>query len=302
MESKKDLLYGEEKQNLFRITKLNKYFIFPFLSPIFCFMANFFLDLIIDDIKIKNNSFFIVLLIDSSYIAGGLLHCFSRIRQKTEKKRETKNNSSLNRDDSLPSDNNNNNNNINNNIKIFGIILLTSSILILFDLIKFYGEENEKNMFQERLYFLFFIPLFSKIILKINIYKHQILSLYIGFIGLFLLFIPVILIIKKEDILINIFIFFISIGYSLAIVLFKYLIVHYYISPYLLLLYLGIISIALITIGFIIYSLIKDHNLSLITGSFNFSNIKSNKIIFYLNIFFYFFFCNYFRYFRNARY
>ena len=54
-------------------------------------------------------------------------------------------------------------------------------------------------------FILYFLSLFFKIILKNNIYNHQILS----FFGLILIFIPTILKIKKGDIIINIIFFFI---------------------------------------------------------------------------------------------
>ena len=47
------------------------------------------------------------------------------------------------------------------------------------------------------------IPLFSKLILKENLYKHQYLSLMISIIGWILLNIPIFLKLKKEDILDN---------------------------------------------------------------------------------------------------
>jgi len=58
------------------------------------------------------------------------------------------------------------------------IFIFTISVLYICD----------KKVFEERLYFLFFIPLFSKYILKIKIFSHQILSLLITFVNLFLLF------------------------------------------------------------------------------------------------------------------
>ena len=106
-----------------------------------------------------------------------------------------------------------------NNLKIFGIILFISLCIALFIVRDIYA--TSKNVFEERLYFLFFISVFSKYILKSDIFSHQILSLLIAFVGLILLFIPVALIITKDNIIIIIYMLFISIGYYLFLVLIK---------------------------------------------------------------------------------
>ena len=131
---------------------------------------------------------------------------------------------------------------------------------------------------------MFFISIFSKFILKNNIFKHQYLSLLIAFVGLVLLFIPIALIITKDDIIINICIFITSIGYALFLVLIKYLMIKYYLSPYLCSLYIGIISTALNIIGFMIYSLIHKGNLGIIKDNFNFEDVsnKTKLIIFFI--------------------
>jgi hypothetical protein len=98
-----------------------------------------------------------------------------------------------------------------------------------------------------------------------------------------LLFIPVILVIEKEDTIINVCMFVSSIGYSNFLVLLKYLMNRFYFSPYLCLFFLGIFSIILNTIGFIIVSLLKYQNLSLIIDNFTFENIDNPvKLILYL--------------------
>jgi hypothetical protein len=165
-----------------------------------------------------------------------------------------------------------------------------SILLVIFTIISIYALD--KNAFQERLYFLFFIPLFSKIILKLDIFIHQILSLLIAFIGLILLFIPVTLVIKKDDIIINICMFISSIGFSLLLVLCRLLTQNYYMSPYLCILFIGIYSTLISLIGYIIYSLIKYKNLSLIIDAFNFNNIELDGKILGLYFFLSFFFAS----------
>ena len=77
-----------KKNYLFSFTKINKYFIFPFLSPIFCFLANLFLGLIRQDKGIKSIEFLFSITVSSTYIFGGLLYFISWIRTKTEQTRE----------------------------------------------------------------------------------------------------------------------------------------------------------------------------------------------------------------------
>ena len=51
------------------------------------------------------------------------------------------------------------------------------------DLIWVIVTEDIRNVFEDVLYYLFFIPLFSKIILKENIHKHHYFSFLISLIG-----------------------------------------------------------------------------------------------------------------------
>ena len=267
---------NNKKESLISFAKLNKYFIFPFICPIICMICNYFLILGIDEIGFKNREFLLSTFVEISYIGGGLVYFISWIRRKTE---ETRENAMI-----YKKIERRNSSNISikyiynegpkkNPLKIFGIIFFISLCITLFSVCDIYALE--KNTFEERLYFLFFISIFSKIILKDNIFNHQILSLLIEFIGLILLFIPIFLIIKKEDIIINICMFITSIGYSLFIVLIKYLMIKYYLSPYLCTLYIGLISVLLNIIGFMGYSLIIKGNFSIIKDSFDFQNVKN---------------------------
>ena len=87
MEEKKDK-NKIKKEKLFSFAKLNKYFIFPFLSPIFCFLGNFFLELIYNDEGINNKEFLIAIITSLSYIGGGILYFISWIRTRTEESRD----------------------------------------------------------------------------------------------------------------------------------------------------------------------------------------------------------------------
>jgi hypothetical protein len=269
----------EDKECLFSFGRINKYFIFPFLCPIICMICNYLIITIIQDYKLENKQFFLSTFVSSTYIGGGLVYFISWIRTKTE---ETRDNAQLYNERKSSFVKYIYNEGIQfDKFKIFLILLFLSFLLTIFNIIDVYALD--KNTFEERLYFLFFIPLFSKILLKTNIFRHQILSIIIGSIGLILLFIPIILIIEKEDTLINICMFISSIGFSLFLVLLKYLLIRFYISPYLCLIYIGIFSVVLNTLGFIIFSLFKYKNLSIIIDNFTFENIDNPiKLTIYL--------------------
>ena len=76
----------EKKEPLFSFTKLNKYYIFPFLSPVCCFLNNTFLTLILEnDDKQLDKGFLFSLHANLTYLIGGLLYFISWIRTKTKK-------------------------------------------------------------------------------------------------------------------------------------------------------------------------------------------------------------------------
>ena len=270
----------EDKECLFSFGKINKYFIFPFLCPIICMFCNYLIISIIQEFHLENKQFFLSTFINPTYIGGGLVYFISWIRTKTEETRDIVQIDSE-RKSSFVKYIYNEGGIQTDKFKIFLLLLYLSFLLAIFDVVDVYALG--RNTFEERLYFLFFIPLFSKLTLKISIFKHQILSIFIGSIGLILLFIPVILVIEKEDTIINVCMFVSSIGYSNFLVLLKYLMNRFYFSPYLCLFFLGIFSIILNTIGFIIVSLLKYQNLSLIIDNFTFENIDNPvKLILYL--------------------
>ena len=128
-----------------------------------------------------------------------------------------------------------------------------------------------------------FVPLFSKFILKENIYKHQYFSIVISIIGIIFLLIPVCLELDTKDIAPNILNLINGIIYPLYLVIIKYLIEIYYISPLKISLIIGIISLFLNCIGYIIYSLIEYNDLSYFNEIFDFSK-GQNKFLFSIYI------------------
>ena len=240
-------------------------------------MNNTFLTLILEnDDKQLDKGFLFSLHANLTYLIGGLLYFISWIRTKTKKsidnidKRASSKKYEYIYNDQLQK----------GGLKKFLIFTILTLILLF---INFHSIFNrDRNVFEQRLYFIFFIPVFSKIFLGIKVFEHQIFGLILSFVGLILLFIPVIMKMEKEDISANIVLFFACIGYSFYLVMCRYLSHNYYISPYLVIFILGITSAIGITIGYIFYSLIKCHNLDLIKENFNFDNYKDkNKVILY---------------------
>jgi len=81
----------EKRECLFSCGKINKYFIIPFLCPLFCFLTNYFYKLYIEipnekpvDEKIKKKIYFLSSTNSLSYFGGGLLYFITYIRSKTE--------------------------------------------------------------------------------------------------------------------------------------------------------------------------------------------------------------------------
>ena len=204
---------GKEKKCLFSFAKINKYFIIPFLCPIFCTISNYFIDKVSDDEGLKNKQCFLAIIECGTLLGSGLIYFFSSQRDKTD---ETQKNQ--------PVDNNRistikliyndlSKKSKKQNFIIFFLLLIMSLSVSFVDIVEV--NSFDKHTFEERFYLILFISIFSNKIMKAQIYNHQILSLSIALIGFILLFIPTILEINKNDIYINILFFISSIFFSL---------------------------------------------------------------------------------------
>lgn len=76
------------KECLFSCAKINKYFIIPFLCPLFCSICNYFIQIVNDDKGFKNKQCFLAIMETSTFIGGGFLHFISFLREKTEKSKD----------------------------------------------------------------------------------------------------------------------------------------------------------------------------------------------------------------------
>ena len=268
----------KEKEYLFSFAKINKYFIFPFLCPIFCMICNYFIEKINNDKGIKNKECFLAIIECTTFIGGGLLYFISSLREKTDETRDNAHEYVERRSSIKLIYNDSNIKPTKQIIKTFILLFIMASSVSFFDIVEVYSFD--KNIFEARLYLILFIAILSHLILKIKIYNHQILSLSIALIGFLLLFLPTISDVSKDDISMNILTFISSIFFSLFVVLIRYLTHTYFISPYLCLLFVGIVSTLITFIYFFIYSLITYNNLSFITEGFDFSNLEIGKWIY----------------------
>ena len=267
--SEEDKKSNNYKESLFRFGKLNKYYLFPFITPFIGVAGNCIIYFL--NFPYKNNTdnqltiyFIETLIMFLAHITGGLLYFISSIRSETEKTRyEAKNENDQGRKSLRLIYNKKI---IKKSKLIISIIIFIISFIFTFPYIReiFYSNDFE---FEERLYYLFFVPILSKIILKKGIFRHQLSSLFISFLGLIIFFIPFFIEIKNNDnslkniIIANIFTLMEAIFYSLYLVLTKYLMHSYYLSPFLCILLIGVIGFVLSILGFIIVSIFKKNNI-----------------------------------------
>ena len=264
---------NNNKKSLITCAKLNRYFLIIILCPIFGMITNLFIDLIIDTKIIQRLDFALTFFNCLSYFLTGLFHFIYNFKESV-KKENNENNEGSRSSTKIYIYNKIKNENYNPH-RIFMIIILLASLIIIRCLLSTFFYD--KNVFEKRLFYFFFIPLFSKIILKENIYKHQYFSILISIFGIIFLLIPVCLKFTTDDIVPNITNFINGISYSLFLVIIKYLVEKYYLSPLKISLFVGIISLFISFIYFIIYSLIKYHDLNYFKDCFDFAQ-EENKL------------------------
>ena len=276
-ESKRDtLMTDKQKKPFISFAKINKYFLIPFITPVFCMFANYFLYKIKATKVVKNEEFIFTCYVLLSYIGVGCFYFISKFRQKVEGEKEN----FLYRESTISSIKYIYNEGIKiNKLKGSILIIFLAFLLSLAELFSIYIHKNKVHLLQERLYYLLFIPLFCKFILKDNIFKHHYFSLLIAMVGFSLLFIPICLKIDVDDIVPNVLNFVGSVGYSLFLVIIKYLTHVYYMSPFKLSLIFGTIAFFFIFFGFLIYSLIKYHDLTYFKESLDFSYVDNKFVL-----------------------
>ena len=75
---------NKNKRKILFFSKLNKYFIFPFLVPILNIYPSLIIKYITNNYDLKNIGYFKSIYICSSLILWGLLYCISLIKKDNE--------------------------------------------------------------------------------------------------------------------------------------------------------------------------------------------------------------------------
>ena len=230
---------SEKKKTFFSFTKMNKYYILPFITPLFCFTCN----VLSGSMRAENkelNLFFFLILYSISDIIAGLIY-FTHL---SENKNENLN-SKITKNEKK------------NKCKIFCIMIFMA--LLICSKCFFVNQNVALVLFLPFSLNLILSIIFSIFLLKINLYNHQILSIIISFIGFILILFSYLEIFLEK--------FYIYIIISLLNATFistlKYSTTIYFISPFLCSFLYGIISFIMCVIGNIIYDLYNFNKFSL---------------------------------------
>ena len=258
--------YEYKKKSPITFAKLNKYFLIPFLSPVFCMGGEYFGILLVKENVIKNNEFTSTILMETSYVIAGLFYLIIHFKLKVNKGKEPISYDGI---DYIY------NENIYNykEYKLILLILLMSLLMVINEF--FIAFNSGKNLVDLRAYYLIFIPLFSKFILKENIYKHHYLSLIIGIIGVIFLLVPIYLDKDKYEVIPNILNSVVGVCFPLFFVVIRYGSQKYYTHPLKLTLIFGLFGIILTLLGFFIYSFVKYGDLNYFKNLIDFSVAKN---------------------------
>ena len=287
MEKGEEELYYEgekiKKKRLFSFTKLNRFFIFPFLSPIFIFIRDYIIGLA----KIKNDgiktTFQYEVMDGFMHSVCGLfyfIYCF-RMRPQKIKNEENESQRETQRLTALV-EKNNKENIKHKNWKIFGLILVIGlSYTVYISNSKILSKKY--TVFEIRIYHLVFNTIFCKLILKYTVFRHQLFSLILACIGWVFISIPIFEKLNISDIIPNIIFFFGAIFYPLYLVFFKFIIENYYLSVFLNMFFIGVFLLIISIIGLMSYSLINCSNLTYLKEIFD---IAENNYLFLIAIFF----------------
>ena len=295
----------KEKECLFSITKMNKYYLFPFLVPVVCYSTKFFSEVMKfgnEDPKgvkkrgvdkdVEHTFVFLYTMINGvSHTMGGLLYFISIFTTKSEKTKSKNDSEDYNQELII---NEGSSIGIKNNtyesiylyqkidrykiLKIGGFLFAMSFVLTSYIIIKGYAAGHQQ--LEKRLYFLFFFTLFKVFIFKKEVYIHQKLSLGIAGFGMIILFSIYFIFLKYDsyNYIYDVILFIGSFFYSLYLVSIKVLTVNNGMSPFLVLLCIGLFCTFLTFFGFLIFSLSNKGDFTYISNLFHCS--KENYICF----------------------
>ena len=269
---------SEEKFHLISFGKMNKYYIFPFTTPVFSMMRSSIIFIIKKENKDLELSLFFLILSSLAYTGCGIILFLLSFCSKHKKIKSSDIENGV-EDTNLGSIQSKQNFSVaiskksagsNYKINLFLILALMAVSPILNLPFGFFAFDS--NTLQNRYYCFLFIPLLSKWLLGIKIYKHQILAILLALSG-FIIFMILFVIDDQDPSIWDNLRFLIScLLFSLHTVLVKYLTIKYYFfSPGKIYISIGIIMLFITIVGSIIYSLIKYEDLSFFKISFDFS-------------------------------
>ena len=231
---------------MIELGEIRIFLLFPFLHPIFCYTKYKFGDIIFKDL---NNLYLFKILLNLIFIHFTLTfqiisETISKIRRKRKNLRVSK----------LIEKKQNfyNEYSIFNSKVIFLILFIT---ILEYNIFVILLQDNFNYIYLGRFYIMFSLAIWSYFIIKINIYKHQILSIIMMNLGT-ILFIVINININNEKIntIYSIYHFLAYFFYCLNLVIKKYILEKYYISPFLLLFLEGIFGLVIdLILGLIFY-------------------------------------------------
>ena len=269
---------SEEKFHLISFGKMNKYYIFPFITPVFSMMRSSIIFIIKKENKDLELSLFFLILSSLAYTGCGIILFLLSFCSKHKKIKSSYIENGV-EDTNLGSIQTKQNFSVaiskksagtNYKINLFLILALMAVSPILNLPFGFFAFDS--NTLQNRYYCFLFIPLLSKWLLGIKIYKHQILAILLALSG-FIIFMILFVVDDQDPSIWDNLRFLIScLLFSLHTVLVKYLTIKYYFfSPGKIYISIGVIMLFITIVGSIIYSLIKYDDLSFFKISFDFS-------------------------------
>ena len=267
-----------KKKKCISCGKINKYFIIPFLSPIFIFIR----DVLLDQAKKKTSGIRQILQYD---LYDGLMHSsciilyiieYVRIgkEQKKEKKNEENNNEKniveIKKEKSFELEQKK-----INKLEISFIIITIG--LGLNNYICSKMNLGSSPILETRVYHVIFNAVFCRFILGYKINKHQLLSIILTLAGWVLISIPVYPKLTLEHLYYNFLFLLFTIFYPLYLALLKYLSEKYFVSIYLYMFFIGLALIIISIIFTIVTSFLNYSNFSNLINIFDFTY---NKLLF----------------------
>ena len=259
----------KKKKKCLSCGKINKYFIFPFLSPIFIFIR----DVLLHQAQMKTIGLRKILQYE---LYDGIMHssCILlyiiesiRIRKGKEEKKKIENIvlQQMSRKKKKP-----------DRFKIFFIILTIGFALNNYISTKMLSESD--TIFEIRIYHVIFNAIFCKFILGYKVHKHQLLSIISILVGWVLISIPIYVKLKVYDIYWNLIYLLFAIFYPFYLALLKYLIEKYFESVSLYMFFIGVTLIIISITLNIVNSFINYSNFSDVINIFDFAY---NKLLFF---------------------